>query len=233
MIAGYFRPINFIIPFNFPPKILIFLSGLYDSMIMNKNIIKHDFVVQAGDRERLKGHRGVCLWFTGLSGSGKSTLANHVEQELLQLGLHTYILDGDNIRHGLNSDLGFSPEDREENIRRIGEVARLFVDSGTIVLTSFISPYRSDRNRVRMMIPQGRFIEVYVKCDLEVCKTRDPKGLYRKALNGEIPEFTGVSAPYEEPLNPELVLDNSHESDLQKNVTAVIDYLLTINIKDV
>ncbi len=168
----------------------------------------HPHQVTRGDRGAIKGHRPCVLWFTGLSGSGKSTIANAVEQQLnARFRAHTYLLDGDNVRTGLNRGLGFSPADREENIRRIGEVAKLFVDAGLIVLTAFISPYRADRDRVRALLP-GDFIEVYVRCPLDTCEQRDPKGLYRKARAGEIPEFTGISSPYEEPLQPELTLDS-------------------------
>jgi adenylylsulfate kinase len=160
--------------------------------------------VSRAEREALLRHRAVTLWFTGLSGSGKSTLARAVEQALLRRGALAYVLDGDNVRHGLNANLGFSPEDRSENIRRIGEVAKLMNDAGVIVLTAFISPYRADRARVRELLPPGQFLEVFVDCPLEICEGRDVKGLYRKARAGEIAEFTGISAPYEPPLAPEL-----------------------------
>lgn len=159
------------------------------------------------DRSSIKPHRPAVIWFTGLPGSGKSTLANAVEIALhRRFRAHTYTLDGDNIRSGLNRGLGFSPEDRAENIRRIGEVARLFVDAGLIVLTAFVSPYRADRDSVRARLPEGVFFEVYVACPLEVCQQRDPKGLYARARQGLISDLTGVQSPYEEPLNPELVL---------------------------
>lgn len=189
------------------------------------NIFWHEGNIKKEDRERLNNHRGVCVWFTGLSGSGKSTIANEVEQILFERGIHTYVLDGDNIRHGLNKNLGFSPEDRTENIRRIGEVARLFVDAGIVVATAFISPYRQDRNSVRELMGPGEFVEVYVECDLEVCEQRDPKGLYKKARAGEIPEFTGISAPYEPPLHPELVINTSQETDVRKNAQKVVEFL--------
>jgi len=189
------------------------------------NITWHQTKISKKDREKLNGHKGACLWFTGLSGSGKSTLANETEQILHSLGVHTYILDGDNIRHGLNKNLGFSPEDRTENIRRIGEVSKLFVDAGIIVLTAFISPYRNDRDQVRELLPDGRFVEIFVKADLETCEERDPKGLYKKARAGEIKEFTGISAPYEEPLNPELVINTTEETNVEKNARKVIEYL--------
>ncbi len=189
------------------------------------NIFWHDGDITKADRERVHKHRGVCIWFTGLSGSGKSTIANEVQNLLFERGVHTYVLDGDNVRHGLNKDLGFSPEDRTENIRRIGEVAKLFVDAGTVVMTAFISPYRADRDQVREIMPEGDFVEVYVECDLAVCEERDPKGLYKKARAGEIPEFTGISAPYEAPEKPELVVNTSEETDVRKNAQKVIRFL--------
>jgi adenylylsulfate kinase len=187
------------------------------------NITWHQADVTRADREKKYGHRAVVLWFTGLSGSGKSTLAHAVEDQLVQRECHTYVLDGDNIRHGLCKDLGFSPQAREENIRRIGEVAKLFNDAGVIALTAFISPYREDRDKARQ-ISGDSFIEVYVKCDLDVCEQRDPKGLYKKARAGEINEFTGISAPYEEPENAELLIDTSHES-LEESAAKVIAFL--------
>jgi adenylylsulfate kinase len=194
-------------------------------MPKSENIYWHAGDIKKADRERLAGHRGVCLWYTGLSGSGKSTIALEVEERLYERGMRTYVLDGDNIRHGLNNDLGFSPEDRNENIRRIGEVAKLFVDAGTIVMTAFISPYRQDRDRVRAILQPGEFVEIYVEADLDTCEERDPKGLYKKARAGEIKEFTGISAPYEEPDNPELVINTSQETDISKNAQKVIDFL--------
>ena len=164
------------------------------------------------------------LWFTGLSSSGKSTLAHEVANALHQRGRLTYVLDGDNIRHGLNNNLGFSPEDREENIRRIGEVSKLFADSGVIVMTAFISPYRDDREKARALVEDGRFIEVFVDCPLAVCEERDPKGLYKKARAGEIPEFTGITAPYEEPDHPELAV-NTAELTLEECGQRVIEIL--------
>ncbi len=173
------------------------------------NITWHQSRVSKQEREKQNNHKGVVLWFTGLSGSGKSTIAVEVEHLLFDRGVKVYSLDGDNIRHGLNKNLGFSPEDRTENIRRIGEVAGLFADAGMVVLTSFISPYRKDRDAARALLDPGDFMEIYVKADVETCKERDPKGLYKKALAGEIKEFTGVSAPYEEPNSPELVIDTA------------------------
>ena len=195
--------------------------------IKSKNIFWHEGNITGMDRLRMNEHRSACLWFTGLSGSGKSWIANELENILFENGIHTYVLDGDNIRHGLNRNLGFSPEDRTENIRRIGEVSKLFVDAGIIVMTAFISPYRGDRDLVRELMNENEFIEVFVKCDLAVCEERDPKGLYKKARLGEIKEFTGISAPYEEPLNPELVVDTSFEKDVKVNATKVFNYLDT------
>ncbi|MBD3375657.1 adenylyl-sulfate kinase [candidate division KSB1 bacterium] len=188
------------------------------------NITWHEGDVTNKDREQLLEQKGVVIWFTGLSGSGKSTLARAVEKELFKLGHAVYVLDGDNIRHGLNKNLGFSPEDRAENIRRIGEVAKLFADAGIITMTAFISPYRNDRNQARALLPEKRFIEIYVKVSLEIAEERDPKGLYKKARAGEIKEFTGISAPYEEPINPELIIDTG-VTDLEKSARIVVEYL--------
>ncbi len=174
-------------------------------------------------REAVLGHSSATVWFTGLSGSGKSTLAFAIEEALVERGAAAYVLDGDNVRFGLNRDLGFSPEDRTENIRRIGEVCRLFQDAGMIVLTAFISPYRADRDQVRALHPEGRFVEVFVDTPLEVCESRDVKGLYRKARAGEIPEFSGVSAPYEVPTDPEVRVDTS--KPLDECVAEVLAYL--------
>lgn len=188
------------------------------------NITWHQATVTAEDRERLLNQKGCVIWFTGLSGSGKSTLANAVSQLLHQRQHHTYVLDGDNVRHGLNKNLGFSPADREENIRRIGEVAKLFADAGSIVMTAFISPYRADRVQARALLPDDRFVEVFVECPLDVCEERDAKGLYKKARAGEIKEFTGISAPYESPTEPEVTL-NTAELSLEESAMAVIAYL--------
>jgi len=195
-------------------------------MTQNKatNITWHKGNIEKKDRERLLRQKGVVIWFTGLSGSGKSTLAHRIEELLFERGHLCFILDGDNIRHGLNRNLGFSPEDREENIRRIGEVSKLFTDAGIITMTAFISPYRADRDKARGLLQKEEFIEVYVKVPLEVAEQRDPKGLYKKARAGEIKEFTGISAPYEEPLSPELLIDTS-EHDLEESSLIVIDYL--------
>jgi adenylylsulfate kinase len=171
------------------------------------NITWDQSVITYEDRITRNGHKGAILWFTGLSGSGKSTLSKLVEKELFLRRCHAYRLDGDNVRHGLNADLGFSPADREENIRRIGEVAKLMMDAGAVCLTAFISPYRADRQRAREIVPPGMFIEVYCKCPLEVCERRDPKGLYRRARAGEIPDFTGIGAPYEAPEQPEIIVE--------------------------
>lgn len=189
------------------------------------NITWHEAAVTAEDREKLLNQKGCVIWFTGLSGSGKSTLANAVGQVLHQQQHHTYVLDGDNVRHGLNKNLGFSPADREENIRRIGEVAKLFADAGTIVLTAFISPYRTDRDQARALIVDGRFVEVFVDCPLEVCEERDTKGLYKKARAGEIKEFTGISAPYEPPLNPEVTV-NTAVLSIEECAQAVVTILI-------
>lgn len=187
------------------------------------NITWHNGAISQTDRERLLGQRGVVLWFTGLSGSGKSTIAHAVEEKLFELGHLTYVLDGDNIRHRLNKNLGFSPEDREENIRRIGEVANLFADAGVITMAAFISPYKADRQKAREL-NKGCFIEIYVKIPLEVVEKRDPKGLYKKARAGEIKQFTGIDAPYEEPDNAELVVDTS-KNDVDQCTLIILDYL--------
>jgi adenylylsulfate kinase len=189
-----------------------------------KNIVWHEHTVGKAERERISGHRGCTVWFTGLSGSGKSTLANLLEKALWERGVRAFVLDGDNVRHGLNKDLGFSPKDRTENIRRIGEVAKLFTEAGVINVTAFISPYRADRDLVRQLMKTGDFVEVYVECRLDECERRDPKGLYKKARAGEIPEFTGISAPYEAPEKPELVLDTSDET-ADKSVARLLTFL--------
>ena len=188
------------------------------------NITWHETGLTPEVRARRNGHRGAVIWLTGLSGSGKSTIAVETQAKLFEMGCQTFILDGDNIRHGLNKDLGFSPEDREENIRRIGEVAKLFADAGVIVLTSFISPYRKDRDRARALLKPGDFIEIYVNAPLEVCEDRDPKGLYKKARKGEISEFTGISAPYEPPLNPEIEIRTDRLS-VKESAQQIIDFL--------
>jgi len=191
---------------------------------MTKFIIPHSPIITKKDRHKLNGHKSCILWFTGLSGSGKSTLAHRVEEILFEMGIRTYVLDGDNIRMGLNKNLGFSKEDREENIRRIAEVAKLFVDAGIIVLTAFISPYRRDRDLARSLVEKGEFIEIYVKCPLEVCEKRDVKGLYEKARKGIIKQFTGIDDPYEEPENPEIVVETDKHS-LDDSANIVVNYL--------
>ena len=188
------------------------------------NIKWHQGAITKADRERLLNQKGVVIWFTGLSGSGKSTLAHAIEERLFERGHLSFVLDGDNIRHGLNKNLGFSPEDREENIRRIGEVASLFAQAGFITMTAFISPYRADRDKARALLHNDEFIEVFVKVPLDVAEERDPKGLYKKARAGEIKEFTGISAPYEAPLKPELVIDTS-QLDLMQSAERVLNYL--------
>ena len=194
----------------------------------SKNITFHGANVTREEREEILGQRGCVVWFTGLSGSGKSTVARRVEQLLLAGGSMTYVLDGDNLRFKLNKDLGFSPADRTENIRRVGCVAELFAESGTICLTAFISPYQKDRDAARALVPEGRFLEVHVATDLATCESRDPKGLYKKARSGEIPSFTGISAPYEAPANPELVLDTAGKS-VDEAAEEVIAYLRSQN----
>jgi len=193
---------------------------------MNKrsNITWHHTTISKKDRHLLNGHKSCVLWFTGLSGSGKSTLANAVDKMLFQESYRSYVLDGDNIRHGLNRDLSFYPEDRKENIRRIGEVAKLFVDSGQIVCTAFISPFLEDRELVRNMFDPGEFIEIYLNCPIFVCEDRDPKGLYKKARKGEISEFTGISSPYEAPTKPEIIIDSAKMS-IEQSVDKVMGYL--------
>ena len=190
----------------------------------SNNVVWHKAAITRDLRQQQNGHRGMVLWFTGLSGSGKSTLSHAVEQELFARGARTYVLDGDNVRHGLCGDLGFGEEDRVENIRRIGEVSKLFLEAGVIVLTAFISPFRADRQRVRNILPHGDFIEVYCDCPLEKCEQRDVKGLYRKAREGAIDNFTGISSPYEPPEKPELIVDTASQP-LEQSVTRVIDYL--------
>ncbi len=190
----------------------------------DENIVWHEHHVSKSERAKLKQQRPCVLWFTGLSGSGKSTIANEVERRLHQRGKHTYLLDGDNVRLGLNSDLSFSDADRVENIRRIGEVSKLFVDAGLIVLTAFISPFKEDRNRVREMMQEGEFIEIFIDTPLRVCERRDPKGLYKKARKGEIAEFTGVSSPYEAPQEAELHIQTENMS-VSTAAKSVLEYL--------
>lgn len=192
--------------------------------VTNQNTVWHESLITRPDREALNGHLGGILWFTGLSGSGKSTLAHAVEEALHGQGVRTFVLDGDNIRQGLCKDLGFSEEDRTENIRRIGEVSKLMMDAGVLVLTAFISPFRQDRNIVRELVSDGDFIEIYCDAPLTVCEDRDPKGLYKKARAGKIPEFTGISSPYEAPEAAELVLKTGDKS-VPDCAGQVIDYL--------
>jgi adenylylsulfate kinase len=189
------------------------------------NIVWHQGAVTRGDREKLNGHKGATVWLTGLSGSGKSTIAVDLEKRLWERGIRAYILDGDNVRHGLNKNLGFSPDDRTENIRRIGEVAKLFTDAGMVALTAFISPYRADRDQVRALMGEGDFVEVHVDCPVEVCEQRDVKGLYTKARAGEIKEFTGISAPYEAPTKAELTINTAGQSveDSAKQIMAYLE----------
>jgi len=190
----------------------------------SQNITWHHPIITREDREQLLGQKGITLWFTGLSQSGKSTLATEVEKILYERGYITFILDGDNIRHGLNRNLGFSPEDREENIRRIGEVAHLFSQAGIINMTAFISPYRADRKKARDLANEGEFIEIFCRCSLDACEERDKKGLYKKARAGKVPEFTGISAPYEEPENPEITIETDRET-IKEGVSEIISYL--------
>lgn len=187
------------------------------------NITWHDHAITTEDREKKNGHRACVIWFTGLSGSGKSTVAQEVNANLFDRGCQAFVLDGDNVRHGLNKDLGFSPADREENIRRIGEVAKLFCEAGVIAMTAFISPYKADRDKVRAIVGD-KFVEVHVHAALEICEERDPKGLYKKARSGEIPEFTGISAPYEAPEHAEIFLDTGKHG-LKECVAQVLSHL--------
>ena len=188
------------------------------------NTIYHNATVTRQRRNQLNKHKSVVIWFTGLSGSGKSTLAHSVEEELHNLGCRTYVLDGDNVRHGLSSNLTFSDDDRKENIRRIGEVAKLMMEAGVIAITAFISPFNKDRNLVRQLLPQGDFIEIFCKASLETCESRDVKGLYKRARAGEIKNYTGIDSAYEAPDNPELIIDT--EGDLlEESVIKVIDFL--------
>ncbi|MBW1675587.1 MAG: adenylyl-sulfate kinase [Deltaproteobacteria bacterium] len=195
-----------------------------DNTSKNSNITWFDGYVSRKDRERLHGHKGGLIWFTGLSASGKSTIAHLVEKELHRRGCSTYVFDGDNVRHGLCSDLTFRREDRIENVRRIGEMVKLFVDAGMIVLTAFISPYRQDRQKVRSLLEDGQFLEVYVECPSEVCATRDQKGIYARAKAGVIKEFTGISAPYEAPENPDIVI-HSYKEDASQAAERVIELI--------
>jgi len=191
---------------------------------MTQDVYWHDNYITRQHRQERNNHKSFVLWFTGLSGSGKSSLANAVEKRLFESGHNVIVLDGDNVRHGLCSDLHFSAEDRHENMRRVSEVSKLFVEAGTIVLAAFVSPYREDRERVRSRLPHGDFHEVYCKCDLETCEERDPKGLYARARKGEIENFTGISAPYEEPIKPDIVI-NTSALTIDAEVNTIIERL--------
>ena len=196
----------------------------------SSNTVWHKATVTRERREKLNGHRSAILWFTGLSGSGKSTVAHSVEEAIHQQGCKTFVFDGDNVRHGLCNDLGFNDEDRKENLRRIGEMVKLFLDAGTISLTAFISPFKEDRDKVRSMVPAGDFIEIYCRCPISKCEERDVKGLYKKARAGEIPHFTGISSPYEEPENAEIVVDTDGSVSLDETVESVIKTLCNLGI---
>ncbi|MFD1040212.1 adenylyl-sulfate kinase [Virgibacillus byunsanensis] len=192
--------------------------------MIQQNIVWHHTVIKKTDRQKLNNHKSCAIWFTGYSGSGKSTIANELDFQLYHLGIRSYVLDGDNVRHGLNKELGFSPKDRIENIRRVGEVAKLFVDSGQIVATAFISPYRQERNQVRNIFDEDEFIEVFINCPLDVCEMRDPKGLYQKARKGEIHDFTGIDSPYQAPIDPDLTI-NTEQYPVTKAANIIITYL--------
>jgi len=191
---------------------------------MQKNIVKHSYSVNLDSRKKLKQHQPLLLWFTGLSGSGKSTIANCVEQELHKNSIHTYTLDGDNIRKGLNSNLSFSPEDRTENVRRIAETAHLMMDAGLVVLAAFVSPYRIDRDHIRNVVGHNNMIEIYIKTSVEECERRDVKGLYKKARKGEIKNMTGISAPYESPLHPDIQI-NTEEITIIEATKQIINFI--------
>jgi adenylylsulfate kinase len=191
---------------------------------MTENVIWHERLVSRRERNLINKHKSGVIWFTGLSASGKSTIAHHLEKELFDRGIRSYVLDGDNVRHGINSNLGFSREDRKENLRRIAEVSKLYVDTGIVVLAAFISPYREDRAYVKEVVGAEDFFEIYVQCALDVCEKRDPKGLYKKARAGIIKNYTGIDAPYEEPLNPDLTIDTV-ELDVESSVNSVLAFL--------
>ncbi len=212
--------------FKKPGRGLLMSSEKTPEKTGSTNIVWHHATVTRARREMQNGHRGAIIWFTGLSGSGKSTLAHATEEVLHQRGCRTFVLDGDNVRHGLCGDLAFSAKDRQENIRRVGEVAKLYLEAGLIVLTAFISPFREDRERVRNMVKKGDFIEIYCDASIDVCEMRDVKGLYNKARSGLISEFTGVSAPYEIPVHPDLVVDTGKlelQTCVQQVITKMID----------
>lgn len=193
-------------------------------MDADRNITWHHQKVSKQNRWLKNSHKSALVWLTGLSASGKSTLANEVERLLFERQVNTFVLDGDNVRHGLNRDLGFGPGDRKENIRRVGEVAKLLVDAGILTIAAFISPYAEDRNMVRRLFPEAEFIETYVRCETAICEERDPKGLYKKARRGELPEFTGISAPYEEPEKPEMVIDTDRLT-IEESVAVIVRHL--------
>lgn len=195
----------------------------------NRNITWQDYTITKKQRRNQNGHESFIIWFTGLSGSGKSTIANALAKALFIRKINNYVLDGDNIRHGLNKDLGFSEKERTENIRRIGEISKLFVDSGLVILTAFISPFQEDRDQVRQLVEPKEFIEIYVKCPLDECEKRDSKKLYQKARAGEIKNFTGIDSPYEEPVNPELVVETDTLS-IEECVNKIIIYLETMKL---
>jgi len=197
---------------------------------MSSNTVWHSATVTRERREKLNGHKSIILWFTGLSGSGKSTVAHRVEEQLHQLGCKTFVFDGDNVRHGLCNDLGFSDSDRKENLRRIGEMVKLFLEAGTIALTAFISPFKEDRDKVRSMVPEGDFIEIYCRCPISKCEERDVKGLYKKARAGDIPHFTGISSPYEEPESPEVIVDTDGSISIEDTVDKIIRTLEELEI---
>jgi len=210
-------------PFFYGSNVCLIIQYVRNNK-MNKNIFHQPSLISSIDRQQQAGHRPVILWFTGLSGAGKSTVAHAVEKALFNLGCRTFVVDGDNVRHGLCADLGFTASDRQENIRRIGEMSKLFLEAGVITLTAFISPFRADRDRVRALVQESQFIEIYCSADLAVCEHRDVKGIYKKARRGEILDFTGISSPYEQPLNPELVLNTATET-LESCVNNVLNYL--------
>ncbi len=189
-----------------------------------KNIVWQDLSIKQSDRSQIKKHRPICIWFTGLSGAGKTTIASFLEQKLLEQGIHTYLLDGDNVRHGLNKDLGFSEADRTENIRRVAEVARLMYDAGLVVITSFISPFASDRQIARSLFDNGTFVEVFVDTSLQICESRDPKGLYMKARKGQLKGLTGIDSPYQRPFAPEIII-NSENMSIEVASNFVLSYV--------
>lgn len=200
------------------------------SKIKSTDTVWHNATVTRERREKLNSHKSAILWFTGLSGSGKSTVAHSVEEALYQMGCKTFVFDGDNVRHGLCGDLGFSDKDRKENLRRIGEMVKLFLEAGTISLTAFISPFKDDREKIRSMVPDGDFVEIYCRCPISKCEERDVKGLYKKARNGEIPHFTGISSPYEEPEKAEIVVDTDGSISLDETVDTILNKLEKLKI---